>query len=164
MSFLQNAKIRSKILSLIIPICLVGVGGSLYMSSQYKAADEEYTNFIATDEVAVLELARVSRNLQSLAYRGYQLIVYDHKADYFAGLMEQYKKNTIQLTTRFDKVEKLVPRHKAEIDAFRKRAMDIVAFADKAVAFAAEGKDAEAQVQMTEADKLQSPMETDINK
>jgi methyl-accepting chemotaxis protein len=39
MTFLKNASIRAKILSLIIPICLIALGSSLYLSGEFKHAD-----------------------------------------------------------------------------------------------------------------------------
>ena len=35
-SFLKNASIRTKILSLIVPLCLVGLGAVAFMSMRYK--------------------------------------------------------------------------------------------------------------------------------
>ncbi|CUW90310.1 hypothetical protein AGR2A_Cc180022 [Agrobacterium genomosp. 2 str. CFBP 5494] len=45
MSFLQNASIRTKILSLILPICIVGLGATGFMSDRYKHADTAYSDF-----------------------------------------------------------------------------------------------------------------------
>ncbi|RYZ75375.1 MAG: methyl-accepting chemotaxis protein, partial [Proteobacteria bacterium] len=69
MSFLENAKIRTKILSLIAPLCLAGVTSAAFLSYQYKDADSTYAEFIATDEVAAVEMARANRNLQGVGYR-----------------------------------------------------------------------------------------------
>jgi methyl-accepting chemotaxis protein len=46
MSFLQNVKIRTKILMIIIPICLIGMAGVLFISSQYEDSVATYSNFI----------------------------------------------------------------------------------------------------------------------
>ena len=67
MSFLQNASIRAKILSLILPLCIVGLGATAFMGSRYKEGDNAYSDFIATDNAALVELARANRNLQAMA-------------------------------------------------------------------------------------------------
>ncbi len=69
MSFLQNASIRTKILSLILPLCIIGLGATVYMSARYKNADTLYSEFIAGDNAALVELSRANRNLQAVAYR-----------------------------------------------------------------------------------------------
>ena len=164
MSFLENAKIRTKVLSLIVPLCLTGVAGSALLSYQYKDADSTYAEFIATDEVAAVEMARANRNLQGVGYRALQSIFYDHKADYFPGIIDLYKNNAKQLKDRMEHAKALVPEHTAEIDAFEKRALEIIALTDKAVALGVEGKDDEAKAPMGEADTLVAPLEADIKK
>ena len=63
MSFLQNAKIRTKVLSIIIPICLIGIAGVLVVSSQYRDTVATYSNFIAKNEAAAVEMSRASQRL-----------------------------------------------------------------------------------------------------
>jgi len=162
MSFLENAKIRTKILSLIVPLCFAGVMSSAYLSYQYKSADSTYSEFIATEEVAAVEMARANRNLQGVGYRALQSIFYDHTKDYFPGIIELYKSNAKQLIARMEQSKSLIPEHAAAIDAFQKRAAEIVALTDEAVKLGQEGKDAEAAVPMGKADGLVAPLETDI--
>lgn len=47
-SFLQNASIRTKILSLILPLCIVGLGATAFMSNRYKEADTAYSFSLST--------------------------------------------------------------------------------------------------------------------
>ncbi|MGV3552421.1 methyl-accepting chemotaxis protein [Rhizobium sp.] len=162
MSFLENAKIRTKILSLIVPLCLAGVASSAFLSVQFKKSDTTYSDFIDTDEVAAVEMARANRNLQGVGYRALQTIFYDHKADYFPGIVELYRNNAKQLNGRMEQSKALIPEHTAAINALQKRALEIIALTDKAVALAMEGKDDEAKVPMGEADVLVAPLETDI--
>ncbi|MBL0371299.1 HAMP domain-containing protein [Rhizobium sp. KVB221] len=162
MSFLQNASIRTKILSLILPICLVGIGGAAIISTQYKQADAVYLDFITTDEVASVEMLRVNRNIQAMGYRAYQAIVYDASEDFYAGIIEQYRRNTKQVDERLTLVKTLVPEHGEAVDAFRKRALDIIKISDRVIDLASVGSDVEAQSSMTKADRLIAPLEEDI--
>jgi methyl-accepting chemotaxis protein len=164
MSFLQNARIRTKILSLILPICLVGAGAVAIMSMQYKQADNDYSDFIARDEVAAVDMARANRNLQGMGYRAQQTIVYDAKADYYAGIVKLYERNAKQLHDRLQSVKELIPEHADAIDGFSKRAAEITALTNAAVKLGSENKDAEAQAEMTKADILITPMEEDVRK
>ena len=120
MSFLDNAKIRTKILALIVPLCLAGVSGSAWLSYQFKDADSTYAEFIATDEVAAAEMASANRNLQGLGYRALQSIFYDHKADYYPGIIELYAGNAKQLQARMERSKQLIPEHATAIDALLK--------------------------------------------
>jgi len=162
MSFLENAKIRTKILALVAPLCLAGVASSAFLSYQYKDADSTYAEFIATDEVAAVEMARANRNLQGVGYRALQTVFYDHTADYFPGIIDLYKSNAKQLIARMELSKTLIPEHTATIDALQKRAAEIIALTDEAVKLGQEGKDAEAAVPMGKADALVAPLETDI--
>lgn len=47
MSLLQNLRIRTKVLSLVLPACLIGIGGTLYVSGKFKSADTEYSDFVS---------------------------------------------------------------------------------------------------------------------
>ena len=162
MSFLDNAKIRTKILALVVPLCLAGVSGTAWLSYQFEDADSTYAEFIATDEVAAAEMASANRNLQGLGYRALQSIFYDHKADYYPGIIELYAGNTKQLQERMERSKQLIPEHAAAIDALLKRAQEIIVLTDQAVKLAQEGKDEEAKAPMGEADTRVAPLEADI--
>ena len=162
MSFLENAKIRTKILSLIVPLCLAGVASSVFLSYQYKESDGIYAEFIASDELAAVEMVRASRNLLGVGYRALQTILYDHNADYFPGIVDLYRGSAVQIEKRMENAKTLIPEHAAAIAAFQKRALEIVALTDEAVKFAAEGKDEEAKAPMNAADVLVGPLEADI--
>jgi len=77
MSFLKNASIRTKVLSLVLPLCAVGMSATLYMSYNYKRADNTYSTFISKDTTGATAMARANRNLTATAYAAYQILVYD---------------------------------------------------------------------------------------
>jgi methyl-accepting chemotaxis protein len=68
MSFLKNTSIRSKILSVIIPLCVVGFGASSLLSVNYKAADAGYSRFISTDNATAVDIGRANRALAATVY------------------------------------------------------------------------------------------------
>lgn len=93
MSFLQNAKIRTKVLSIIIPICLIGVTGVLFVSSQYKDTVATYSDFISNDETAAVEMSRASQRVTALSYNAYQVLVYSSKDPEIAKITKDYDDN-----------------------------------------------------------------------
>jgi methyl-accepting chemotaxis protein len=72
MSLLQNLRIRTKVLSLVLPACLIGIGGTLYVSGKFKSADTEYSDFVSNDGNAEIDMAIASQRLVSIVYDAYQ--------------------------------------------------------------------------------------------
>ncbi len=79
MSFLKNASIRTKILSLVIPVCLIGVAGVLLVSKNYKATNDEYSELLAKEAAAEINMAIASQRLVAVVYDGYQALSYDQR-------------------------------------------------------------------------------------
>ena len=161
-SFLTNAKIRTKILSLIIPICLVGLGSALLVSRQFKLADDNYNAFIGTDGLALVEVARASRNLQGLLYRTEQATVYDIKADEYPDIVKHYKDDVKMIQTRLAHAEGLIPDSKVAISAMLTRANEIITLTNEAVQLASNGKKTEARELTHKSDALATPLGDDI--
>ena len=133
MSFLQNAKIRTKVLSIIIPICLIGIASVLVVSSQYKDTVATYSNFIAKDETAAVEMARASQRVTALSYNAYQILIYSTKDPEMATFSKQYEENKTVLLQRFATVRQLIPSEADAIDKLAAKANDILALTDQAV-------------------------------
>ena len=133
MSFLQNARIRTKVLSIIIPICLIGIAGVLVVSSQYKNTAATYSNFIAKDETAALEMSRASQRLTAMSYNAYQMLVYSTKDPQMATFSKQYEENKKVLFERFASIRQLVPAEAVAIDRLTAKANDIIVLTDPAV-------------------------------
>ncbi|MGY5776460.1 methyl-accepting chemotaxis protein [Rhizobium sp. LEGMi135b] len=133
MSFLQNAKIRTKVLSVIIPICLIGIAGVLVVSSQYKDTVATYANFIAKDETAAVEMSRASQRLTGLSYNAYQILIYSSKDPEMATFSKQYEENKKVLLQRFSTVRQLLPSDADAVNKLAAKADDILALTDRAV-------------------------------
>ncbi|CUX38374.1 exported hypothetical protein [Agrobacterium deltaense Zutra 3/1] len=118
MSFLQNASIRTKILSLILPLCIVGLGAAAYMSTRYKEADTAYSLFIANDNAALVELARANRNLVALAYGAYQVMAYDVNGPEIKAAKQAYSDSKGALLQRLNNAKTVFPEESAAMDAF----------------------------------------------
>ncbi len=115
MSFLRNASIRTKILSLILPLCLVGLAAAGFLSLRFKAADNAYFAFIAEDNAALVELARANRNLQGVAYDAYKMMAYAPQDKAFVSSLEDYGKLRELLFQRLDNAKTLLPELEPQI-------------------------------------------------
>lgn len=133
MSFLQNAKIRTKVLSIIIPICLIGIAGVLVVSSQYKDTVESYSNFISKDETAAVEMSRASQRVVALSYSAYQILVYSSKDPAMVTFTKEYGENRRILLERLANAKRLMPTEATAIDALTVQANNIIALTDQAV-------------------------------
>lgn len=154
MAFLDNMKIRSKILMLILPvsaICLIGVSA---VANNYKNADTTYSNFIAEDNVAATLIARANTSLVGLTYNAYQLLTYDEQSRYAKDITSEYDASKTSLLKFFDDAVDLIPEKQDELRAFRQKAVEVTKIIDKAVESDRVGDQATAKALLAEADPI----------
>ncbi len=157
MSFLQNASIRTKILSLILPLCIVGLGATAFMSNRYKEADTTYSFFIANHNAALVELARANRNLVAVAYGAYQVMAYDAAGPDIKVARDFYTESKRLLVMRLNNVKAAFPEETTAIDGFLAKSQEINAITDKAVELGLANQNEDAAVQMLKADAAIRP-------
>jgi methyl-accepting chemotaxis protein len=162
MSFLKNALIRTKVLSLIIPICVVGIGATLFMSDRFKTVDSTYSEFISDDYQAEVDLVASTRSLVSVGYAAYQTLAYDVQDPGSKVANDFYKENTASLISRLEQSKGGRPEDTAAIDDFIARSKNLTAQMDDAVKLGAEGRDAEAKSALARADLLIKPLLADM--
>ncbi|MFS8122608.1 methyl-accepting chemotaxis protein [Rhizobium sp. BR 250] len=154
MSFLQNASIRTKILSLILPLCIVGLGATAFMSIHYKQADTDYSFFIASDNAAIVELSRANRNLQAMAYGAYQVMAYDTKIPDFKIVKHEYETDKEALISRLNQVKIVFPEEAAALDNLLSQAKGIIALTDRAVELGSNDRNPESAAELLKADTV----------
>ncbi|WP_119942893.1 methyl-accepting chemotaxis protein [Neorhizobium sp. NCHU2750] len=152
MSFLTNAKIRTKILGLIVPVCLIGIAGIGAAAYSFKQADRQYSDFIRQDNVAATQVSRVSTSMNSVAYSAYQLTVYAKDSAGRAVAMKNYESGKKVIGTLLASAKQLIPDQADTLSAFEARAQAITAKTDKAVQLTEEGKMQDAQAVLAEVD------------
>ena len=84
MSFLQNAKIITKVLAPLVFLSVIAIASILYLSWNYRTADERYSDFIASDNRATLLLSRANTSLHTAAYVAYKVLAYDQQSPQMA--------------------------------------------------------------------------------
>ncbi|GAK70024.1 putative methyl-accepting chemotaxis protein [Agrobacterium rubi TR3 = NBRC 13261] len=131
MSFLQNAKIRTKVLSLIIPVALIGLVGLGVVSNNYKNADNTYSDFISNNAVGSTELFRANTALVSIGYDAtLGLMMREQSAD-TAKVEEAYKSDIATTMRRLENAKKLLPDLTGQVDELSGRVDQIVALTNK---------------------------------
>ncbi|TWF54775.1 HAMP domain-containing methyl-accepting chemotaxis protein [Neorhizobium alkalisoli] len=152
MSFLSNTKIRTKILCLILPVCVIGIGGIAAVSYNYKTSDTQYNQFIAEDNAAAVEVSRATTSMLSVSYSAYQVLTYPADAPYLAEIMKNYESGKKAAIARFETAKKLIPEQTDILNGFQNRAIAIAAITDKAVALDAANKQDEARAALAQVD------------
>jgi len=151
-SFFKNASIRTKILSLILPLCIVGLGAVAFMASRYKEADTLNSKFITSDNAALIQLAQANRNLVAVGYSAYQVMAYDAKGTEINVSKSAYEHAKGRLFERLNNVKSIFPEEAAEMDSFISQSKAIVAMTDKAVELGLSDRNQEAAAQLLTAD------------
>ncbi|KAA1183564.1 HAMP domain-containing protein [Rhizobium tropici] len=133
MSIFQNAKIKTKVLAIIIPICLIGIAGVLVVSNEYRDTVATYSNFIAKDEAAAVEMSRANQRVTAMSYNAYQILQYPAEDPRMAAFSRDYQENKQVLLLRFANVKQLIPAESDSVDKLAARANDIIVLTDQAV-------------------------------
>jgi len=133
MSLMQNLRIRTKVLSLVVPTCLIGIAGALYVSSNFKSADTTYSEFIANDGDAEINMAIASQRLVAIVYDAYQVYLYDAETAGMKRATEDYAASKARLRELFDEAEKLVPEESRTLASLRSQVDSVIEITDKAV-------------------------------
>lgn len=120
-------------LSIMIPICLIGIAGVLFVSSQYRDSVATYSSFVAKDEAAAVEMSRASQRLTALSYNAYQMLAYSAKDQEMAKFSKDYDENKKVLMERFASVKQLMPAEADAVDKLVAKANEIIALTDQAV-------------------------------
>ncbi|WP_312808509.1 methyl-accepting chemotaxis protein [Agrobacterium cavarae] len=164
MSFLKNASIRTKVLSLVLPLCAVGMSATLYMSYNYKLADNTYSTFISKDTTGATAMARANRNLTATAYAAYQILVYDRDSAGMQKAIAFYNESKTKIFDRLAAAREGLPGEQAAIDAITAQAKAVVAITDQAVKLGAADQDAQAKAELAKADDLLIPLADEASK
>ena len=152
MSFLKDASIRTKILFLVIPSCLVSIAGILVISKDYKSANTTYSNFVSNDADAEIKMAIASQRLVSVVYDAYQTVYYSAQTPEMKRAQDDYQASTKRLFELLNEAKSLIPEQRANIDNFDSEAEAIVAITDQAVKAGSVDQNDEAKKRLLEAD------------
>ncbi|MDO1581678.1 methyl-accepting chemotaxis protein [Rhizobium oryzicola] len=148
MSFLANAKIRTKILSLIIPLSLIGIGGVGTLAYSYKLADTAYSDFIAQDAIGTIEMSRTNASLVAVSADLSQAIIQGEQSLDTAPLIQSYRDDLAQIRQRLAHAGTLMSDFTADIDVIGNRIAEVIAQTDQVAGFISQNKFADARKTM----------------
>lgn len=157
MSFLKNAKIRTKMLSVLIPLCVIGLTACALISVRYKQTDTVYSAFINLDNAATLELARGNRNVAGSVVGAYQAMVYTKSDPMFQSAETEYRRNSKAVFERFANARASLPSQSDTIDSIAADAKSIVSLTDTAFELGKADRNDEALQMLKKADALYLP-------
>ncbi|SOC84812.1 methyl-accepting chemotaxis protein [Ensifer adhaerens] len=162
MSFLENASIKTKVLSIVIPLCVVGLGASAFMAMSYSNADTRYSRFIGSDGLAATYAARATTSMMTIPYSAYQLTVYSESDPAHKKIKETYEQSKADLFSRLSKVAELSPENAKVIADIRVKAEKIVANIDKAMDVDAAGDPVAAAKMLAQIDPVIEDWRTEL--
>lgn len=162
MTLLENTRIRTKILGIILLMCVAGLGAVAHISTQFNASDRVYFDFISKDNRATVELARANRNLAGLAYTAYQIKNYDPQHERYQVIYKDYAPTKAFVLNQLSAAATLLPEYTEKFDDFLARARVVVSLTDEAVALASRGEADQAKTTLEKADALIMPLSDDL--
>lgn len=152
MSFLKNARIRTKVLSLIIPSCLIGIGAVLFVSDHYKETDTIYADFITNDAGGEINMAIASQRLVAMVYDAYQTMAYDPNTAGMKRAQDDYQASTKRLFDLMEQTKVLLPTEKNALEEFTAEAKVIMSITDEAVKAGSVNENDKAKALLADAD------------
>jgi methyl-accepting chemotaxis protein len=120
-SFLNNAKIGTKIALPLIMLALIGLGGVAYTGWQAWTASTEYRRIIDKEAKGELNVARANRNLAMMAYNVYEVIQYDGGSAEAKASVDEFNDYKQRVVNRIDGAIELMPEDAVELRAFKPR-------------------------------------------
>ena len=135
MSFLQNAKIITKVLVPVVALSAIVIASIAYLSWSYHRADESYSAFVSSDNRATLLLSRANTSVHTAAYVAYKVLAYDAKAPEMQQLLGSFADSSKQAIERFEAAKQRLPEAATAIDGMIGKAQAIFAELSKAVEF-----------------------------
>ncbi|MCQ4633036.1 methyl-accepting chemotaxis protein [Shinella sp. CPCC 100929] len=153
MSFLQNAKIITKVLAPLIMLSVITITSTFYLSWNYLKADSAYSEFLATDNKATLLVARANTSIHTIIYIAYKVVVYDANSPQMPGLKQSYSENAKIAIEQLETAKERMPAEAMDIQAFADATRAIIVELDKAVEYASRNKNDEALVILARQDE-----------
>jgi methyl-accepting chemotaxis protein len=152
LSFLKNAPIRTKILSLVASIGIIGIAGIGIMADRFNHADNQYSAFLAKDTASAFEMARSVTALLGSANAATKIVMFDAATEARLDPVAAYEEGEQTIYRRLERAKSLAPDAAADIDRFTERARAIYAGMKTAIDLDRQGKTADAMATIASVD------------
>jgi methyl-accepting chemotaxis protein len=161
MTFIDNWKISSKVLSSILLLAVTFGISATYGSVSLKRADDANALLVAHRAPAALELARVARQVNVLGYASYRAIAHDSASAEAKAAVAEFEKATTQIHKNLDNARKLLPENTAVYEDLRGRIDQAAALGQNAVRLGAQNQ-SEARAIMARLDPEIAAITADV--
>ncbi|GGD41904.1 methyl-accepting chemotaxis protein [Aureimonas glaciei] len=116
MSILKNAKISTKIMSMVLAISAVGVALSAYSAWTMSSINHRYSEIINVRAPAVVQLVRARTALVESAYDSYKILSYDGSSSVARASADDWKAQIDKTEARLQEAKAVLPDAAASID------------------------------------------------
>ena len=130
---LSDTKVAVKIIVPLILLALVGLGGAAVSAWAMKKVNADYSRLVDVENVAMVKMIRVNRNLQGLGYDVYKVFAYDGASTEARESAKHATDKIETIKTLMDEAETLAPQWKAEIESFRAPLDEVRALAVRSI-------------------------------
>ena len=151
MTFLQNARIRTKIISVIILMGLIAIAGLAYVSVQFKSADTRYSSFLSHESAATTLNARATGGLLQMGFQLGLLVIKDPASPDFAASVKIYEDNQVLMLQRLKTQVQLVPARAEPVATMVKAIEGFNILGQQVIQLSKVGKQDEARAVMLKA-------------
>ncbi len=135
MNLIDNWKISTKILAVLIFVSLAFAASATYSSLQLNHISSTYDELASNSEPSALEVARANRRLQGLGYAAYRAIAYEGGTAAGDEAKQAFEESITKMNDNFNKAVALDPSSASSIKDFQKRANTIAEASRQAVEF-----------------------------
>ncbi|SFB04613.1 methyl-accepting chemotaxis protein [Rhizobium sp. NFR07] len=151
MQFLENERIRTKIVSVIALMGAIAFAGLVYVSMQFKNADTGYSNFITHESMAATLNARATGGLLQMGLQLGLMLVNDPASPEFAAAVKKYEGDRALMKERVGMTAQLVPSRGPAVEGMLKAIDEFDQLGMKVISLAKEGQAIQARASMREA-------------
>ena len=135
MNLIDNWKISTKILAVLIFVSLAFAASATYSSLQLNHITSTYDELASKSEPSALEIARANRRMQSIGYAAYRAIAYESGTAAGDEAKHSFEESITKMNDNFNKAAALDPSSASSIKDFQKRANAIAEASRQAVEF-----------------------------
>ncbi|SOC34769.1 methyl-accepting chemotaxis sensory transducer with TarH sensor [Rhizobium subbaraonis] len=145
MSFLRNARIRTKVVAVIALTSFISLAGLCFISLQYENTDTVYSDFISNDATAAMLNARATGNLLQMGFQLSLVTLTDPASKEFGAAVMKYDADRDQIKKRIARSAELVPSRAEPVAKMLQGLTVIEAAGAKVISLAKAGQKVEAQ-------------------
>ena len=154
MRILDNARVATKVLSIVFALSCLAVAYVAYLSSELKTVNTQYADLLGNQAEGSQWLSRANRRVLQLGYETYRTIGYDGESREAQGAAEMFKASAARYSEMFENAERLLPEKAVELKAIRAQVTAIRDLCAEAIGAGLKNENAKALKMMERIDPM----------